>query len=219
MPKIALILSGCGVQDGSEIHEAVLCLVALQKAGAEIVCCAPDMEFTSVNHLTGKPGEKRNVLVEAARIARGQIRDIAKVSAKDVDGAVLPGGFGAAKNLCTFATDGPNCRVNEPTAKLLRDLHAAGKPVGAACIAPALLAKVFGNDLHPELTIGDDAGTAKALEAMGAKHKAATAAQAVADRKNRIVTTPAYMCAKNAAEAWPGIEAMVREVLEMVKAG
>ncbi len=216
MPRIALILSGCGVQDGSEIHEAVLCLAALQKAGAEIIYCAPDMEFTSVNHLTGKPGEKRNVLVESARIARGNIKDIAKVSAKDVDGAVLPGGFGAAKNLCTFAADGPDCKVNEPTAKLLRDLHSAGKPIGAACIAPALVAKIFGNDLHPELTIGDDAGTAKALEKMGAKHKITSASAAVVDRKNRIVTTPAYMCAKDAAEAWPGIEAMVKEVLALV---
>ena len=110
MPKVALILSGCGVQDGSEIHEAVLCLTALQKAGAEIVYCAPDMDFTSVNHLTGKPGEKRNALVESARIARGNIRDVAKVSAKDVDAAILPGGFGAAKNLCTFAVDGPDCK-------------------------------------------------------------------------------------------------------------
>ncbi|MEK7468422.1 MAG: isoprenoid biosynthesis glyoxalase ElbB [Planctomycetota bacterium] len=217
MPKVALILSGCGVQDGSEIHEAVLCLLALQQAGAEIVFCAPDMECTSVNHATGKPGEKRNVLVESARIARGQIRDIAKVAAKDVDAAVLPGGFGAAKNLCTFAVDGADCKVNEPTAKLLRDLHAAGKPIGAACIAPALVAKIFGGDAHPELTIGNDAGTAKALEAMGAKHKSASAGQAVVDRKNRIVTTPAYMCAKNAAEAWPGIESMVKEVLALVK--
>ncbi|MCE9584754.1 MAG: isoprenoid biosynthesis glyoxalase ElbB [Planctomycetes bacterium] len=216
MPRIALILSGCGVQDGSEIHEAVLCILALQKAGADVVFCAPDMEFTSVNHLTGKPGEKRNVLVESARIARGNIKDIAKVSAKDLDGAVLPGGFGAAKNLCTFAVDGPGCKVNEPTAKLLRDLHAAGKPIGAACIAPALIAKIFGGEAHPELTIGDDPGTAKALEAMGAKHKIATAAQAVVDRKNRIVTTPAYMCAKDAAEAWPGIEAMVNDVLGLV---
>jgi len=216
MPKVALILSGCGVQDGAEIHEAVLCLVALQKAGAEIVYCAPDMEFISVNHLTGKPAEKRNVLVEAARIARGDIRDIAKVSAKDVDAAVLPGGFGAAKNLCTFAVDGPACKVNEPTAKLLRDLKAAGKPIGAACIAPALIAKLFGADNHPELTIGSDAGTAKAIESLGAKHTTATAAQAVVDRKNRIVTTPAYMCAKNAAEAAPGIEAMVREVLALI---
>ena len=217
MPKVALVLSGCGVQDGAEIHESVLCLLALQQAGAEVVCCAPDMEFTSVNHATGKPGEKRNVLVESARIARGQITDIAKVAAKDVDAAVLPGGFGAAKNLCTFAIDGSNCKVNEPTAKLLRNLHAAGKPIGAACIAPALVAKIFGGDAHPELTIGNDAGTAKALESMGAKHKTATAAQAVVDRKNRIVTTPAYMCGKNAAEAWPGIEAMVKEVMAMVK--
>jgi enhancing lycopene biosynthesis protein 2 len=216
MPKIALVLSGCGVQDGSEIHEAVLCLLALQQAGAGVVFCSPDMEFTSVNHVTGKPAEKRNVLVESARIARGQIKDIAKVSAKDVDGAVLPGGFGAAKNLCTFATDGPNCKVNEATAKFLKDLHAAGKPIGAACIAPALIAKIFGGDLHPELTIGDDAGTAKALEKMGAKHRNATAAQSVVDRKNRIVTTPAYMTAGNAAEAWTGIEAMIKDVLELV---
>ena len=162
MPKVALVLSGCGVQDGSEIHEAVLCLLALQQAGAEVVCCAPDVDFASVNHLTGKPAEKRNALVEAARIARGVIRDVAKVAAKDVDAAVLPGGYGAAKNLCTFAADGANCKVNEATARLLRDLNAAGKPIGAACIAPALIAKVLGADKHPELTIGDDAGTARA---------------------------------------------------------
>ena len=216
MPKVALILSGCGVQDGSEIHEAVLCLLALQMSGAEIVYCAPDMEFTSVNHLTGKPAEKRSVLVESARIARGSIRDIAKVSAEEVDAAILPGGFGAAKNLCTFAVDGPACTVNEPTARLLRDLKAAGKPIGAACIAPALIAKLFGRDNHVELTIGSDPGTARALEAMGAKHRNAPAGQAVVDRQNRIVTTPAYMCAKDAADAWPGIEAMVRETLALV---
>jgi enhancing lycopene biosynthesis protein 2 len=215
MPRIALILSGCGVQDGSEIHEAVLCLLALQKAGATVLCCAPDEEFISVNHLTGKPAEKRNVLVESARIARGQVTDIAKVSAKDVDAAVLPGGFGAAKNLCTFAADGPSCRVNEPTAKLLRDLHAAGKPIGAACIAPALVARVLG-EVHPELTIGSDTGTAAALEKMGAKHRTSAASEAVVDRKRRIVSTAAYMCAADAAEAWPGIEAMVKETLALI---
>jgi enhancing lycopene biosynthesis protein 2 len=216
MPKVALVLSGCGVQDGSEIHEAVLCLMALQRAGAEVVCCAPDLEFTSVNHLTGRPAEKRNALVESARIARGDVRDVAKVSAKEVDAAVLPGGYGAAKNLCTFAADGPNCRVNEPTAKLLHELHAAGKPIGAACIAPALVARLFGADTHCEVTIGSDAVTAKAIEAMGATHRVATAAQAHVDRKNRIVTTPAYMCAANAAEAWPGIDAMVKETLALI---
>ncbi|NUN50535.1 MAG: isoprenoid biosynthesis glyoxalase ElbB [Candidatus Brocadiae bacterium] len=216
MLRVALVLSGCGVQDGAEIHESVLCLVALQQRGAEVVYCAPNVEFQSVNHLTGAAGETRNVLVESARIARGKIRDIAGLGASEVDAAVLPGGFGAAKNLCTFASDGAGCRVNEATATFLRALHAAGKPIGAACIAPALLAKLFGSELHPELTIGSDAGTAAALESMGAKHVTATAGQAVVDRKNLLVTTPAYMCAASAAAAWPGIDAMVKQTLALV---
>ena len=155
MAKIGVILSGCGVNDGSEIHEAVLTLLAIDKHGAEAVCMAPDMEQADViDHLAGKPAsEKRNVLVESARIARGNIRSLKDVKAADIDAVVLPGGFGAAKNLSTFAKDGPGCKVQGDVERLLKEMHEAGKPIGALCIAPAVLAKALGSK-KPRLTIG-----------------------------------------------------------------
>lgn len=218
MPKrVGVILSGCGVQDGSEIHEAVATLLAIDRAGAEAVCMAPNKNHLDVvDHAAGKPtGEKRNVLVESARIARGNIRELKTVRAQDVDAVVLPGGFGAAKNLSTFATEGKNCKVDEDVARLLREVHAAGKPIGAICIAPVVIAKVFGADLHPELTIGTDKGTAQALEAMGARHKDCSVTDVVVDRKNKIVTTPAYMLAQRISEAATGIDKLVKAVLEL----
>jgi len=168
MARVGVILSGCGVYDGSEIHEAVLTLLAVDRAGAEAVIMAPDKaQMHTVDHVTGEPtGETRNVLVEAARIARGEITDVRKVNAADLDAVILPGGYGAAKNLSTFATDGADCAVDEGVRKLLREVHGQGKPVAALCIAPAVLARIFGEDLHPELTIGSDADTAGALESM-----------------------------------------------------
>ncbi|MBI2901038.1 MAG: isoprenoid biosynthesis glyoxalase ElbB [Planctomycetes bacterium] len=215
--KIGVILSGCGVKDGAEIHEAVCAMLALDRAGAEIVCLAPNKDQADVvNHVTGAPqGEKRNVLVEAARIARGQIRDVATVKASDLDRAIVPGGFGAAKNLCTFASDGPDCKVDPGVQKLLRDLHAAKKPIGALCIAPALVAAIFGKDVKPELTIGTDEGTAKALEKMGAKHVKTPVTDIVVDRKNKIATTACYMLATRISEVAAGAEKVVKAVLEM----
>src|SRR5512140_2033434 len=143
-PRIGVILSGCGVYDGAEIHETVLTLLALDRAGAEAVCLAPDIpQFHVVNHLTGQAaaGESRNVLVESARIARGAVRDVAGAKASEFDALVLPGGFGAAKNLSTFASKGDSCEVDPGVARLVREVHALGKPVGAMCIAPVLLAK------------------------------------------------------------------------------
>ena len=154
-PKIGVVLSGCGVKDGSEIHEAVSILIALDRRGAEIVCMAPNIpQAETTNHLTGKPaGERRNVLEESARIARGKIRDLSSVKAADLDGVVLPGGFGAAKNLCSFATEGPQCKVNDQVARLLNDLRAAGKPIGLACIAAVIAARLFGSSgAKPRLT-------------------------------------------------------------------
>src|SRR5512143_852987 len=132
--KIGVILSGCGVHDGSEIHEAVLILLALDRHGCEAVICAPDVEQVDVvNHLTGEAekGSRRNVLAESARIARGKISDVAKVSAQALDGLILPGGFGAAKNLCDFAVRGKSCTVHPQVARLVREVHAQGKPVAA----------------------------------------------------------------------------------------
>lgn len=218
MAKIGVVLSGCGVQDGSEIHESVLTLLALSRMGAEAVCMAPNADQPQViNHLTGRPAsEKRNILVESARIARGKIRDIAEVKASEVDALIFPGGYGAAKNLCTFAGEGADCKVNPDVARLVREVHAAGKPIGAICIAPALMAKIF-EGAGIELTIGNDPGTAQALKKMGQKHKDCNVNQIWVDSRHQIVTTPAYMLAKNIAEAWQGIEKLVNEVLSLVQ--
>lgn len=217
--KVAVLLSGCGVFDGSEIHESVLTLLALDRAGAEALCCAPDVAQTEVvDHLRGRPaaGERRNVLVESARIARGAIRDAAGVGAGDADALILPGGFGAAKNLSDFAARGAEGSAQPEAARLIREFHAAGKPVGLACIAPAVGALALrGSGARPELTIGSDPGTAAALEAAGAAHVPHGVREAHVDRRNRIVSTPAYMCDARISEVAAGVDAMVGEVLAL----
>src|SRR5947208_2950024 len=172
--KIGVVLSGCGVMDGSEIHESVLTLLAIDHAGGEAVCMAPNIkQHHVINHLTGEEstGEARNVLTESARIARGKIRDVAGVKAGEVDALIFPGGYGAAKNLCDYAFKGPECTVNPDVARLAWEVHAGKKPIGVVCIAPALAAKLFGAE-HPRITIGTDKNTAKDIEKMGAKHVA-----------------------------------------------
>jgi enhancing lycopene biosynthesis protein 2 len=219
--KIGVLLAGCGVKDGSEIHEATLTLYFIDKHGAESVCMAPNKDlYDVVNHITEKPmPEKRNALVEAARIARGNIRDVKTVRVDDIDAIIVPGGFGAAKNLCTFAMDGPDCRADEDVARLLREMHRQKKPIGALCIAPALIARLFGKDYSVEITVGTDAGTASALEKMGARHKKAQVNEIVVDEKNRVVTTPCYMLAPGIKEVGEGAEKVVVKILEMLKAG
>jgi enhancing lycopene biosynthesis protein 2 len=218
MTKVGVVLSGAGVMDGSEIHESVLTLLAIARAGAEAVCMAPNTEQLHViNHLTGKEmPERRNVLVEAARIARGKIRDIKEVKAKEIDCLLFPGGYGAAKNLCTFAVEGTACKVHPEVARLVKEMHQARKPIGAICIAPALMAKIF-EGAGLELTIGNDRATAEALEALGQKHRACGVSEIWVDSEHRVVTTPAYMLARNVAEAWEGIEKLVKEVLELTR--
>ncbi|SHI93307.1 Enhancing lycopene biosynthesis protein 2 [Malonomonas rubra DSM 5091] len=219
MAKVGVVLAGCGVYDGSEIHEAVVTLLTLDRAGAEIVCMAPNIEQGVVNHLTGEQaeGSSRNVLEEAARIARGQISDIAQVKASDFDALIIPGGFGAAKNLCTFAFKGPDCEVNADVARLIREVIAAKKPLGALCIAPALVSKVLGEDKLPHrLTIGTDPATAEALTSMGSTHVDCSPRDCVVDEANKLVTTPAYMLAGSIGEAADGIEKAVKAVLELV---
>ncbi len=217
MKKVAVILSGCGVYDGSEIHEAVLTLLAIDKAGAEAVCAAPDIpQREVVNHLTGQPvpGETRNVLVESARIARGKIIPLNQLKVEDIDAVVLPGGFGAAKNLSDFAEKGPDCEVLPELADFLRRAHQAGKPIGFICIAPALAAKLFGQE-GVEVTIGTDQATAKVIEKMGARHLTCNVRNAIVDRDRKIITTPAYMLANRISEAEAGITKLVQSVLEL----
>jgi len=215
--KVGVILSGCGVYDGAEIHESVITMLALDRAGAEMVICAPDVEqMHVVNHHTGEvaEGESRNVRVEAARIARGPVADVADIEADDLDALILPGGFGAAKNLCSFAVDGADCEVNPDVAALVREVHAQGKPVAAVCIAPALLARVFGAE-GPELTIGNDTGTADAMETLGATHIECPVTEFVIDREHKLITSPAYMLGQNISEVAEGIEKTVNALMEM----
>jgi enhancing lycopene biosynthesis protein 2 len=214
--RVGVVLSGCGFKDGGEIHESVLTLLALDRAGAEVHCFAPDVDQAKVvNHLTGEPVEEtRNVLVESARIARGEIKDLEEANADDLDALVLPGGFGAAMNLSDFAVKGPDGTVNPTLAKLLRDMHAQKKPIGAICIAPATVALALGSE-KPTLTIGNDAGTAQAIEACGASHQDCPVDDFVVDRERRIVTTPAYMLGPSIRHIAAGIDRCVAEVLSM----
>jgi enhancing lycopene biosynthesis protein 2 len=213
MTTIGLLLSGCGVLDGSEIHEATLALYFLDKAGVKVLFLAPELDVPAVDHAAKTPtGQMRNVRTEAARIARGPVADVATVSVDSLDGLILPGGFGAAKNLCDFAVNGAKGTVVPAVAALIRAMHAAGKPIGAICIAPAVLALALG-EFHPELTIGNDPGTAQGLEAAGAKHVVRTVDAIHVDVANNLVTTPAYMLGPGIADIAKGIEKLVDAVV------
>ncbi|WP_392439945.1 isoprenoid biosynthesis glyoxalase ElbB [Edwardsiella piscicida] len=217
MKRVGVVLSGCGVFDGSEIHEAVLTLLALSRSGAQAVCLAPDREQAQViDHLRGEPtAERRNVLVEAARIARGDVTSLAQADASQLDALIVPGGFGAAKNLSSFATDGAACSIDPALQHLVTRLHRDGKPLGFICIAPALLPKLLGVPVR--VTIGNDAATADAIAAMGGEHVACAVNDIVVDEAQRVVTTPAYMLANTIAEAAEGIDKLVAQVLDMTR--
>jgi enhancing lycopene biosynthesis protein 2 len=221
MPKVGVLLSGCGFLDGAEIHEAVLTLLALDQAKATIICCAPNIDFAEVDHLTKEPtGAKRNVLREAARIARGEIRDVAQVKAAELDALILPGGFGAAKNLCNFAERGPECTVHPDVERLVGECLDQHKPVGAICIAPALLARIAGRrGVKAKLTIGNDPGMAKAIVALGCAHENQPVTAIAVDPERKIVSTPAYMLGPGPAAVYEGIRKLVDEVLRMIQGG
>jgi enhancing lycopene biosynthesis protein 2 len=219
MPTIGVILAGCGNIDGAEIHESVLTLLYLAQAGVTTKIYAPNVAFDAVNFLTKKPmGETRNVLMESARIARSDIADVAAARGADLDALILPGGNGVAKNLCDFATKGPDGAAHPEVARLIREVHDAGKPVGAICIAPVVLGLVLGSK-KPRLTIGDDMGTAKALEKTGAVHVDCAVDDIVTDDTLNIVTTPAYMLGPGIADVARGIEKLVAEVLRRASRG
>jgi enhancing lycopene biosynthesis protein 2 len=216
MAKVAVVLSGCGVYDGAEINEAVLTLLSLEQQGASYQCFAPDIEQLHViNHLTGETaeGETRNVMVEAARIARGNVLDLAGARADDYDAMVVPGGFGAAKNLCNFAVAGADMEVQEDFLRVAREFHQAGKPIGLICIAPVMAAAICGEGTR--CTIGNDPDTAAAIKAMGGEHLECPVDEARVDRERKMVTTPAYMLAGSVAEAYAGIRDCVKELLAL----
>lgn len=213
--KIAVILSGCGVYDGAEIHEATLTLLAIKKQGAEYEIFAPDIEQHHViNHLTGNEmDEKRNVLVESARIARGKIKPLQNFKASDFDGLVFPGGFGAAKNLSDYAFKGSDATINSEVKKAINDMATANKPIGALCIAPTLLAKVLGNI---SITIGTDENSVNNLTKMGATHIQTKQCEVVVDSKNKIVTNPCYMLDSSIVEIAEGAENVIKEMLKIM---
>jgi enhancing lycopene biosynthesis protein 2 len=219
MLTVGIVLSGCGVYDGSEIHEAVCTMLALSQAGVEYQCLAPNTpQAHVVDHVKGKPapGETRNVLVESARIARGKIKPLNEVRGSDYDAFFFPGGFGAAKNLCTFAVEGPNCGVQPDVARVVREAYAAKKPLCFICIAPVIGAKVLGKTTGVKLTIGDDAETAGAIRTMGATHIVCPVTEAAVDTTHKIVSTPAYMKAGNISEVFQGVNRAVTETLKLI---
>lgn len=215
--RVGLVLSGCGFLDGAEIHEATCTLLSLDRRGATLVAAAPDVpQLHVVDHVQKTPasGPTRSVLQESARIVRGQIRDLAKVKASDVDAVIFPGGFGAAKNLCTFATQGKDMRVEPGVERFVREVRAAGKPMGFICIAPVIAGRLFG-DQHVKLTIGNDPETAGVLEAWGVRHVECRVDEIAIDEKLRIVSTPAYMLGPWIAPVAAGIDRLVSAVLEL----
>jgi enhancing lycopene biosynthesis protein 2 len=220
MAKVGVILAGCGVYDGSELGETIVSLLELERAGIDYQCVAPDMKQMHVmDHLRGEEqDQERNVLVEAARITRGNVLDIAGVSADDFDALVIPGGFGVAKNLCDFAVKGPDCSANPTVEKLILGMVDAGKPIVALCIAPALMARVLGGaGKKVKLTIGNDADVSAAINTMGAEHVECAVDDCVVDSEFKVISTPAFMAASCVSEAASGIEKTISTLASMLK--
>ena len=213
--KVAVILSGCGVYDGAEIHESVITLLRLDQRGAQVQCFAPNVaQLHVVDHYSGdEMNETRNVLVESARIARGNIKDVKALHVGDFDALIMPGGFGAAKNLSDFAISGANCTVQPDVLSAAQAFVKAGKPIGLMCIAPALAAKIFGAGVI--CTIGNDRETAATLVQMGVEHHECAVSDIVEDAERKLVSTPAYMVAQSISEAASGINKLVDRVLEL----
>ncbi len=213
MKKFAVVLSGCGVFDGAEIHEATLSMYAIAKAGSSYDIFAPDInQHHVINHLNGEEmQEKRNVLVESARIARGAIKNLKELNSEDYDVLFFPGGFGVAKNLCTIAFDGPDAAVNGDVAEAVQSFYEADKPIAALCIAPAMIARILPG---VTVTIGQDEGTITAIEAMGGKHINTDHEQVIVDKEHKIYTTPCYMLDANILQIGKGAENIVAKVLE-----
>jgi len=213
--KFAVILSGCGVFDGSEIHESVLTLLAISKLGHKYEIFAPNIEqYHVVNHLNGEiiEGEKRNVLVESARIARGKIKSLNEYDPTQFDCLVIPGGYGVAKNLSSFAFDGENMKVLEDVKRSILETHKLKKPIGAWCIAPIVLSKVLGN---VNITLGQINPAVEVALKFGSIHTVTGKKEVLVDKENKIVTTPCYMLDSTIAEIYEGIEKAIEEMVKL----
>jgi len=217
MKKVGVLLSGCGVFDGAEIQETVLTLLALERGGVEAVCMAPNKDqYHVINHLTGATvDERRNVLVESARICRGEIEDLSGMGAKDMDALIVPGGFGAAKNLSTFAVDGAKAEIDPEVKRLIREVYEAKKPIGLVCIAPAVGAQALG-DVGVEVTIGNDADAAEGIETFGARHVVCGVGDIHIDQERKVISTPGYMLGQRIGEVATGIDRLVKTLIEWI---
>ncbi|PHM62912.1 isoprenoid biosynthesis glyoxalase ElbB [Xenorhabdus ishibashii] len=217
MKSVAVILSGCGVYDGSEIHESVLTMLSLSRFGAKVSFFSPDeVQHNVINHLNGEEKqENRHMMEESARITRGNIQPLSKVNIDELDALIIPGGFGAAKNLCNFASKGSDCEINKELLSIVRNMHQQGKPMGFICIAPVMVPKILGKPI--KVTIGNDPETVTQIERMGGVHVECTVDDVVIDFENKIITTPAYMLAESLAQAEKGIDKLVRKILEMIE--
>lgn len=213
--KIAVVLAGCGNQDGSEIRESSLTLWAIHRNGADYQCFAPDMpQHHVLNFINGQEmDEQRNVLVESARIARGNIRDLAEFNPDEFDAIIFPGGAGAIKNLSSYAFDGPACHVREDVVRAVKGMAARRKPIGALCIAPVLLARILG---EVELTVGSCPKTGASLQQMGAVVKTTVSGQVCIDRRAKVVSAPCYMLDARDDQVGEEAEKVVAALLEMV---
>jgi len=218
---VAVLLSGCGYLDGAEVRESVLTLLALDQQGATFQCIAPNaLQHHVVNHVTGEPvpGAQRNILEESSRISRmGKCLDLAQAQVADYDALVMPGGFGVAKNHCSFAFKGVQAEVRPDVADFVRGFFDAGKPVGAICIAPALVALALQGRDSAALTLGNDAGVSAAMKELGHRPQdTPSAREIVVDEAHKLVTTPAYMFDDaKLSDVMTGIERCVAEVLKL----
>ncbi|MDC9605409.1 isoprenoid biosynthesis glyoxalase ElbB [Xenorhabdus griffiniae] len=217
MKSVAIILSGCGVYDGSEIHELVLTMLSLSRLGAKVSFFSPDeVQHHVINHLNGEEKqESRDIMEESARITRGNIQPLSKVNIDELDALIIPGGFGVAKNLCNFAFKGSDCEINKELLSIVQNMHQQGKPMGFICIAPVMVPKIL--DKPIKVTIGNDPETAAQIAKMGGVHVECPVDDIVVDFENKIVTTPAYMLAESLAQAEKGIDKLVRKILEMIE--
>lgn len=221
-PRFAVVLSGCGVFDGSEIHEAVLTMLAIERTGCEYACFAPNTwQARTIDHFTGHAAaiagdeDNRNVLAESARICRGNIKDLAEFRAQDFEGIVFPGGFGAALNLSNFAVKGAECEINQEVRRALEESYSQGLVIGAMCIAPVVLARVLGKE-HIKITVGNDKNVAAGIAKTGAEHENKGVTEVCVDEEHKIVTTPCYMLAKSMKEVADGTANLIDEMLELM---
>ena len=226
MKKIAVILSGCGNRDGSELQESLSLLQAIDRRGWQYQCFAPAGMFEVVPHIdvqddeeegTVLDMEQRDIFVESARIARGNLLPLEQYSADDYDALALPGGMGAARNLSTFAFDGPRMEVMDLVTDAILATYRAHKPVVAMCIAPMVLAKVLGR-YEVELTLGpDDNQASQVAKGFGCKVRACGPTDVCVDSEHKVLTTPAYMAASRISEIFAGAENMVAELEKMLQ--